>query len=162
MDEFKTYLEQTRRCLDSKFYYPALAMALALPDICASLAGIGGKKRERYENWLHANPTYLAVEPEWVWLVRCAFLHDGTATLGDPKFPVKGRVVLFEHPPGSLHHTVWDAAPGGRFGTVTVEVEELVGCLLDAARRWATRNAPLIEQTARNGELLVVRRHSGD
>jgi hypothetical protein len=100
------------------------------------------------------------VDPEWVWLVRCAFLHDARSTLADPQYPVKGRVVLFEHPPGSVHHTTWDAAPEGRFGTVTVEVEELVGCLLEAASRWASVNQLLIAQKVAAGELLVIRRHA--
>lgn len=153
MHPITPYLEQTELALNSGLYYPSLAMALALPDICASLAGIPGGHGERYRGWIEQTRTYLAVHPDWLWRVRCAFLHDATVYLGDRRN--MGRIVLLEPPTGPVHSMTWESEPG-TFGLIRVDVADLVRALLEAGNRWAQAHRDLIAAKAANGELLLL------
>lgn len=154
MNVFQLYLKQTYDCLDAGLYYPALAMALAIPDMCAGLQGINGTSSQRYKSWLESVPMVLAVEPEWVWRVRCSFLHDASPTLG--KAPnVRGLIIVREPPRGPVHRTTGAPEPG-TFGTITVEIDELVNSILQAASCWALRNHDLLAEKIAAGELLVI------
>jgi hypothetical protein len=76
---FDAYLEQIESALDAGLFYPALALALALPDICMSceLPPDKGTTRTTYERWCR---TYFgnSLDPHEVYTLRCAFLHNGT------------------------------------------------------------------------------------
>ena len=72
----------------------AVAMAVALPDICVSLSSDDGRtKGERYKQWCRDNlgPEFSFVTPEDLWSMRCGVLHNGR--FGDLKHNVE-RVIF--------------------------------------------------------------------
>lgn len=82
--------------LNNKNWYAALAVALALPDICGWLENPDEKVGKRYSNWYNKNFKYTLIEkiPEEIrkefrneqksfltgedcYSLRCAYLHSG-------------------------------------------------------------------------------------
>lgn len=79
----------------------AVAMAVALPDICASLASDDGLTTPpRFKQWCEENlsgPEFSFITPEDFYSMRCGVLHNGR--FGDLKHSV-ARVVFA--PPGGV------------------------------------------------------------
>jgi hypothetical protein len=76
----ETTLQEIERALDAQLYYPAVVMALTLPDICAALESPEGKTSGRqYRDWYNR---YLAsAYPELTdvdcYSLRCGVVHEG-------------------------------------------------------------------------------------
>ena len=101
--------------LMSRNWYAALALALAMPDICGSCEDPGpGKVRKRYIRWCRKwlEPIYTAVnkanpQDRVVWLtaeecyaLRCSVIHEGSS-----KFPPHSRFkrAIFVDPSAGTH-----------------------------------------------------------
>jgi hypothetical protein len=73
----------------------AVAMAVALPDICASLASANGRTDgKQYRQWCKENLSgggFTFVTPDDLWSMRCGVLHNGR--FGDLKHNV-ARVIF--------------------------------------------------------------------
>jgi hypothetical protein len=73
----------------------AVTMAVALPDICASLASTDGQTtRDRYKQWCSENLSaaeFSFVTPDDLYSMRCGVLHNGR--FGDLKHNV-ARVIF--------------------------------------------------------------------
>jgi hypothetical protein len=88
----------------------AIAMCLALPDICVSLAsengrtdGNGKKNSENYKDWCSANlsgPEFGFVTPDDLWSMRCGVLHNGR--FGDLKHNVARVIFSLPQSPGNF------------------------------------------------------------
>jgi hypothetical protein len=154
MAAFDDYLTQLRACMHGGQWYPALALALALPDICASLDGIEGNYEQRVVRWLKGNQRLLALDPHVVYRIRCAFLHNGTGILGEEAHP-RGRLTLLAPPSGGLH-TAQVHPDGTQYGDVRLEVDDIVSCLWQAAGRWAQERQRLLRESEANGKLLAI------
>lgn len=157
----ESYLNQVEQCLAQELYYPALALALALPDICAGLAGRPEKRNtDRYIAWLRENPLmHTAIDASAVVALRHAFLHNGTGELGDQGRQPTGSFVL-RRPPSPCNgirvHSARGMADGTAHGQLDVEVEELVRALVFSARTWSARNTLHLDEGVRAGYLLLV------
>jgi hypothetical protein len=58
----------------------AVAMTVALPDICVSLASPDGRStRQQYKDWCRDNlgPEFDFVTGDDLWSMRCGVLHNG-------------------------------------------------------------------------------------
>jgi hypothetical protein len=81
----------------------AIAMTVALPDICVSLVSDDGRSTgERYKEWCAANlgPKFDYVTGDDLWSMRCGVLHNGR--FGDLKHNV-ARVIFV--PAGATANT---------------------------------------------------------
>jgi hypothetical protein len=154
MVAFGDYLAQLLECIQAKLWYPALALALALPDICADLEGVPGNYEQRVITWLTQNRTFLAIEPAILYSLRCAFLHRRSGILGDRKKP-RGRVVLLDAPMDGLYGASM-RPDGTQFGEYQLEVDDVIRCLHNAAGRWAQEHLELLEQSEATGRLLKI------
>jgi len=154
MAAFRDYLFQLDDCIRRQCWYPALALALALPDICASLEGIKGNYEQRVTTWLERNQKYLALGADVIYAARCSFLHNGSGILGDAQKP-KGRIVLLS-PPGDGTHSHNVKADGTKLGEYHVEVDDLVRCMLNAAGPWADAHDALLKDSEASGRLLAI------
>ncbi len=92
------YVEQIENALQNKLYFPALALALTLPDICGNAEYPNEEVGKRYVNWydkfigiymdsndestIHKDP-YLSGEV--VYNLRNTFLHIGSPNIQEQK-----------------------------------------------------------------------------
>lgn len=89
--QLQPLLDSIRAAVKDQNWHSALALALTLPDICARIE-TGQKGKRRYFKWWTDNfgdsYTYGSgptdhVKAEEVYLLRCAYLHEGSDSL-DP------------------------------------------------------------------------------
>jgi hypothetical protein len=89
------YVREIQTALDARLDYPALALALALPDICASLQADDCKTdKDLYAEWCRrwvitskkpaSGDPGLFMTGKQLWDLRCRFLHNGREDLGKP------------------------------------------------------------------------------
>lgn len=83
------FLDAVRRCLDSKNWYGALALALIVPDICARIMfPTERSSQKRYAAWFDrylggvykasvAGTPTLFLSGNDCYALRCSFLHEG-------------------------------------------------------------------------------------
>lgn len=87
-------LEEINKAASGGMPFLAVAMTVALPDICVSLASEDGRtSRERYEMWCKDNlaSRFSFVTGKDLYSMRCGVLHNGR--FGDLKHNV-GRVIF--------------------------------------------------------------------
>lgn len=94
-------LNEINQAAASGMPFLAVAMTVALPDICSSLASEDGRTDgRRYKQWCQDNLAggeFSFVTPDDLWSMRCGVLHNGR--FGDLKHNV-GRVIFAL--PGSM------------------------------------------------------------
>lgn len=79
----------------------AVAMAVALPDMCVSLSSANGNSTGAlYKKWCEENlgPEFDYLTPDDLWSIRCGVLHNGRFGDRHKKSDV-GRIIFI--PPGS-------------------------------------------------------------
>ena len=101
-----TILADIQKALDSKLYYLALAVALSIPDICASLECEPGKiwtNQQKYENWVerHLEPFFKKFTAKDCYRLRCGVLHRGNFGRPDDRYD---RIVFL--PPNALDYRI--------------------------------------------------------
>lgn len=85
-------LNQINQAAKGGLHLVAISMAVALPDICASLISEDGRTSpDRYKEWCRANLAFNFLTPEDLYSMRCGVLHNGR--FGDMKHNV-ARVVF--------------------------------------------------------------------
>lgn len=88
-------LNEINKAAASGLPFLAVAMTVALPDICASLESEDGRtKSERYKAWCDSNlpkEQFSFVTSDDLWSMRCGVLHNGR--FGDLKNSV-ARVIF--------------------------------------------------------------------
>jgi hypothetical protein len=80
VNPLETMRDEINRAIEAKLYYPALALAIALPDICGALASSDGvANSRRYASWYEANlPDYAAaLSGADCHSLRSTLLHQG-------------------------------------------------------------------------------------
>jgi hypothetical protein len=142
MDDFLDQVEAAAN--DGRFYFLALAGAMAIPDICGALGANNGEaRRSLYEAWFDANVAPLNVAPthfgaphagrpfltgaDCYWF-RCAYLHQGRT-----RHPRSGYSrILFIEPRTSgvrIHMAITNDA-------LVIDVGMFCGEVVGAARQW--------------------------
>jgi hypothetical protein len=129
-------LADIKRALDSNFYYLAIMMALALPDICACLESPNGNTRgrvgEAYKAWFRANlaAKFSNLTDVDAYQMRCGVMHQGH--FGDDPRRNYDRIVLVGRNPNSRYQTdlVVSILPDVSFGGIDVDQLRLTGRIL--------------------------------
>lgn len=155
--ELTAILHEIEKALDAKLYYLAIAVALSVPDICASLEFDPDNPRrasqDTYAAWCDANigARFRNLTGIDIYRLRCGVLHFGH--FGHPK--AKFNRVMFIGPESSIkmHDAVIRVTPGVSFGGISAEELKLSGQLLqldvlkfcqtimEAARNWSIGKA---------------------
>jgi hypothetical protein len=130
----------------------AVAMTVALPDICASMEDPNGRTTgNQYKAWCAANlpeDQFSFVTPDDLWSMRCGVLHNGR--FGDMKHSV-ARVIFV--PPGQgMGLTNCKANDAYLYGVV-----EFCEAFTKAVYRWmeANRENPIVKANA--GRMMQYR-----
>lgn len=90
-------IDGLRNAVEAKALYEALALALAIPDICARIETPDVGSAARYSRWWNDNAADLYSHPGWgdgpyifltgndVYALRCALLHEGQADITEQR-----------------------------------------------------------------------------
>jgi hypothetical protein len=139
-------LNDIRRALDTRFYFLALAMALALPDICACLESAAGhnigRSAKAYKSWFDVNlaSKFNNLTADDCYRLRCGVLHQGHFSHPDSQYDH----IVFIPPGGPLRYRgdiVVTMSPGVAFGSIqgkVLHIEVIWFCetIIDAVRKW--------------------------
>ena len=144
-------LNDIQRALKANFHFLALAMALALPDICACLESATGhnmgRSTEAYKKWFDANLVHQFndLTADDCYRLRCGVLHQGNFSHPNSRYDH----IVFMPPNRSPRYTkdiVVTMAPGVAFGSVQgrilhIEVVWFCQLLTGAVCRWLAAKA---------------------
>lgn len=146
-------LNEINKAAESGMPFIAVAMAVALPDICSALASPDGRTGPRqYKQWCKDNlgDEFSYVSPDDLYSMRCGILHQGR--FGDLQHQV-GRVIF--------------ALPGGATFTNCLfndayfySVTDFCGNFTNAVYRWYEANKN-DEQIQKNLPSLMQYREHG-
>jgi hypothetical protein len=78
------YLDDMRAALAAGNYYSALALAMAIPDICGSIDTLNADGDIRYKEWFNTwcmAPMGHMIDGVACYSLRCAYLHSGREDL---------------------------------------------------------------------------------
>ena len=138
-------LEQIEKVLNAGFPYPALVMALTLPDICASLAfdPSGNEKtrvKARYVAWFDKNVAskgMMVLTAEDCFSLRCGVVHQGRMGNKDAQFD---RVAFTENGPAMSEWENCTVNDMQYVRLIQLDIRQFIGRMLEAAREWYQAN----------------------
>jgi len=139
------YLDSIIKSLESKNWYAALFIALAIPDICGDLEHPSEKSKVRYVNWYdkYMLPKYSVTMPSLrephiflsgddCYALRCSLLHQGTGDIGKQKISRILKLVRFNEPSdkGGGMHRNQDK------NVLQLRVDAFCNDIINATRQW--------------------------
>ena len=133
-------LNQINQAATGGLHLLAISMAVALPDICASLISENGRTSpDRYKEWCRTNLGFTYLTSEDLYSMRCGVLHNGR--FGDMKHSVS-RVIFI--PPMGNGGTVQDCRSNDAY---LFSVVEFCQTVTTAVYNWfeANRNDPHVQ-----------------
>lgn len=155
------YLRDMLLAVRAGFHHSALALALALPDICASIEypankGVG----ERYRDWCATWGKFLTISSADCYALRCAYLHSGSEEFSGSS----AQRALFERVQFTVGQVegVWvsqavpPTSPGGK-QTVRIPVEQFCQEMANSVDAWRRARQTDVRVIAAIAELLCMR-----
>lgn len=138
-------IHATRAAVKDRNWYAALALALALPDICGRLQSPKNGVGARYGAWWerYVMPKYMSSKPgtddmvPWLsgadaYAIRCAFLHEGSDDITAQRArEALDRIHFMEPPRGFRIHM-----NGGATTTLQVQVDIFCEDVCVGADQW--------------------------
>ncbi|MCK4096449.1 hypothetical protein HCY64_10390 [Acinetobacter radioresistens] len=145
------YLDSIRLSLATKNYFGAIAMALTLPDICASIEAENNEtSREKYCAWFdsYLSQEYKIPADDWseekvlfsakeCYAARCSFLHQGTNITSHQKV-LKG--VEKAAPSVSFMKDTIISKVSRNDHEVTLDVDSFCQNMINAVNKWIEDN----------------------
>ena len=74
-------VQEIRICLENQCNFAALALALIIPDVCASFEKHGKTTRSDYISWCNKWITSLDLSADVIYSLRCSLFHSGDGNL---------------------------------------------------------------------------------
>ncbi|WP_303979761.1 hypothetical protein [Dongia mobilis] len=142
-------LAEIERAIQARFYFLALTMVLALPDLCVSLVSPDGRcNGERYRKWCKENLTkgFEFVTGDDLFSMRCGVVHNGR--FGDMKNNV-ARVIFAL--PGSVTFTNCKIDD-----SYVYSVADFCSNFIAAVRCWYSANAADANVTANLPRMMTL------
>jgi hypothetical protein len=137
-------LLEIERCLSADLYFPAIALALTIPDVCSSLQTQPGTRVSfgvRYAAWYdaHVGEAFSALTGADCWSLRCGVSHSGK---------LLERGAEYERVGFALPHPMAATFVGCIFqGMLVTDAASFCRVLISAAGRWFEANAsdPIVQ-----------------
>ena len=139
------YLDSIIRSLESKNWYAALFIALAIPDICGALEHPNEKSGVRYVNWYNKymltkysstlgplQELHVFLSGDDCYALRCSLLHEGTGDIEKQKISKILESVRFNEPSdkgGMLHRNQFK-------NVLQLQVDIFCNDFISAAHQW--------------------------
>ena len=160
MERFINAVEQA---LASQNYYAALAMAMALPDMCGRLQTPERRSRERFVDWWerYVSPKYVRkvgagagmvvefLSAKDAYAFRCAYLHEGRDDIKAQSARIALESFVFVEPPpaGSNHCNRYN-------NVLQLQVDTFCRDICEGATQWLHDTAA-DEEVAKNAAGLI-------
>lgn len=130
---FYGILNEVNKAAAGEFPFLAVTMAVALPDICVSLASPNGDTNPaKYKQWckdnLSKSLSYLS--PDDLYSLRCGILHNGRVSDRLKRSPMKKVIFI---PKGATRGRFINNASGDAF---FCDVDEFCGAVTTAVFLW--------------------------
>ena len=140
--ELNAILREVEKALEAKLYYLAIAVALSVPDICASLEFDPDKPQwanvNTYASWCETNigSRFRNLEGRDLYYLRCGVLHFGHFGHAKAKF----NRIMFIGPKSAFkaHDVVVTVDPDASFSGVSAAQNS--GCL-EKFCKWTSSNS---------------------
>lgn len=158
-------VSDVRAALNAKAWFAALALAVALPEICGKLDEPKLSPGARYSRWFdrylarlyldNATPPQPMMTGGDCFALRCAVLHEGSDELGAHKAAQVLARFTFAAPPdgaGSVHRNVIY----GRGATMLVQVDEFCEEICSAVEAWMSDEAAAFQVSSAHGRALLT------
>lgn len=143
------YTRSIEKALKDKNWYAALALALALPDICANVCSPNEGSQKRYVKWYNRYllPKYTRYvgpdKEETVFLVgedcyalRCALLHEGSHDITEQRARKVVEDFSFVVPPEG-----WTVHMNQNNNSLQLQVDVFCKDVCEAVRQWLAENS---------------------
>lgn len=133
-------VDSAKQSMETRNWYAALATVLMLPDVCAGLETDGQTTRKHYTDWcrrflvpVFAEAPYNVDFPEKeFYLLRCAFLHQASGEVQNPKNDQYVDSYMFILPKKGWTFSTRLI----RDRTLVIEVSTYCSAMIEAAERW--------------------------
>jgi hypothetical protein len=153
VEDLESYIADIELALNAGAGLSALALALALPDICTTLEftdPVRETRRDDYVDWCGRHlPKQGLITPENLYAIRCAFLHNGTGEMDRQRS--RGTLVNVTFTWGASLASRVGLNPASRAGekvdeaewqhTVTTGVDMTCHLIVKATRHWIAAQA---------------------
>jgi hypothetical protein len=135
-------IESVRTSLKQENWYAALAAALMIPDVCANLELEEDATSSDYINWCekyvypiyHGEPYNINIHGDEIYVLRCAYLHQGSANVSKQR-----KANILQEYRFILPLKNWSFHPRQVGGTRTfqLQVDTFCSIICEAAAAWA-------------------------
>ena len=140
-------VQDMEKAIKAELYYPALLVALTLPDVCSALALPADKfvKEEHYVKFINTYAPRLGLGGQQCYRLRGGVVHRGNAA-GHPFFG-KSHVVFSTPQTGLEVHSVTFDNPTTPLTAIMLDVTTFCGRMKDAVIDWFIVNGadPLVQ-----------------
>ncbi len=142
----QNFIKATKKAMDNKNWYAALALALTMPDICGRLEDPMKKSKERFIHWFNRYllphyqgqvgpgldvPPHTFLSGEDCYALRCAFLHQGEFQIEDQ--PVQQVLEKFSF---TIPHPNWDMDVNQKGPILQLQVAIFCQRVCHAVEQW--------------------------
>jgi hypothetical protein len=137
------YLADIHHAMNAGAFYSALALSVAIPDVCGSIEypdekGVGKRYRDWFDLSCYMLQSYLSAED--CYAIRCSYLHQGIDEFGGPS-AIAARLTHIEFTVGmaaggwSLSYLPSVHGPEAK-GAVRIPVEDFCRDMTTSANSW--------------------------
>jgi hypothetical protein len=142
------YLADIHHAMNAGAFYSALALSVAIPDICGAIEypnEKGGKRyREWFDQWCAMLKSYLTAED--CYAIRCSYLHQGVDEFGGSS-AIAARLTHIEFTVGQVAGGGWSLSyvpssqgPEAK-GAMRIPVEDFCRDMTTSADAWCRSRA---------------------
>lgn len=142
------------RALDAKLYYPALLVALTVPEICSALALPKEQfvKKPHYIAFVdkYTTPGELGSDGADIYRLRGGVVHRASP-IGHPDFNATHVIFTLPETPGHLHAFSLVDEPTGKRAAM-LDLVKFCHAMISAANKWYADNGSksLVEENMKN------------
>lgn len=162
-------LASVENALNEGNHYAALALALALPDICGWVQDPISTSKSRYSTWFekyllsrYTRPAS-KIQPEHIFLngadfyaLRCAYLHEGRDDITDQRAQQVLAAFQFVVPPSG-----WQVHCNQSNKTLQLQVDVFCRDVAEGVAQFLVDIATNVDASQRLTELLLIRDVNG-
>lgn len=132
----QSHIEAINSAISAKLYYPAVLIALQLPDVCAALENENGETSgAKYKAWCfeYLSHRYELLSGEMIYNLRCGVIHQGI--FDHKKLPFEGIVFTLPEEGGNIFHENISN------GYLNLDAKTFCEDVCNAVLEWQNKNA---------------------